>query len=184
LGRLAGLLAFGLASGSALAQTAAEQQAGVNHMLDALRAAPDEATASMLEDKLEQTWLRAGTPAVTLLISRGLRSMHADQMDDALEAFTDAITLQPDSAEAWRQRAIVRYHTGDVKGAVHDLEETVRLQPRDFSAFRTLSEIAAARGDWKGAYAAWQKVLELDPKTQGGQERLLELKRKAVGEDT
>jgi lipoprotein NlpI len=71
-----------------------------------------------------------------------------------------------------------------VTGAIHDLQETVRLEPRNFAAFRTLTDIAAAREDWKGAYAAWQKVLEIDPKTPGGEERLKELKRKAVGEDT
>ena len=106
------------------------------------------------------------------------------RMTDAVESFTDAITLAPDVAEAWHQRAIARYHSGDVTGAIRDLEETVRLEPRDFAALRTLADIATAREDWKGAYAAWQKVMELDPKTPGGDARLRELKRHAVGEDT
>lgn len=171
-------------SAAAHAQSPAEKRANVDHLLDALRTAPDEQAASMLETKLEQTWLRAGTPAVTLLMSRGLRSMQANETDEAVSSFSDAITLQPDVAEAWHQRALARYHAGDVNGAIHDLEETVRLEPRDFSAFRTLTEISTARDDWKGAYAAWQKVMELDPKTPGGEERLRLLKRKAVGEDT
>jgi tetratricopeptide (TPR) repeat protein len=86
--------------------------------------------------------------------------------------------------EAWRQRALARYHQGDVNGAIRDLEQTVQLEPRDFAAFRTLADISTARQDWKGAYAAWQKVMELDPKTPGGEARLRELKRKAVGEET
>ncbi len=166
------------------AQTPAEKRAATDHMLDALKAAPDEEHAEVLEDQLEQTWLRSGTPAVTLLMSRGLRSLQAGEADEAVDSFSDAITLQPDVAEAWHQRALARYHNGDVNGAIHDLEETVRLEPRDFAAFRTLADIATAREDWKGAYAAWQKVMELDPKTPGGEERLRELKRKAVGEDT
>ena len=63
------------------------------------------------------------------------------------------------------------------------LEETVRLEPRDFSAFHTLADIATAREDWKGAYAAWQKVMEIDPKTPGGEERLKDLRRHALGEE-
>jgi tetratricopeptide (TPR) repeat protein len=153
-------------------------------MLDALKAAPSEQAASLLEDQVLHAWLQAGTPAVTLLMSRGLRLAQAGQDDDAIESFTDAITLAPDVAEAWHQRAIVRYHAGDVTGAVHDLQETVKREPRDFAAFHTLADIAAGRGDWKGAYAAWQKVMEIDPKTPGGEERLRELKRHAVGEDT
>jgi tetratricopeptide (TPR) repeat protein len=169
---------------TASAQSPAEKRAATNHLLDALKAAPDEQSAAGLEGQLQQTWLRAGTPAVTLLMSRGLRSLQSGQDDEAVSSFSDAITLQPDVAEAWRQRALARYHAGDVNGAIHDLEETVRLEPRNFAAFRTLADIATAREDWKGAYAAWQKVMELDPKTPGGEERLRLLKRRAVGEDT
>jgi tetratricopeptide (TPR) repeat protein len=169
---------------AAQAQSPAEKRAATDRLLDALQGAPDARAASALEGQLEQTWLRAGSPAVTLLMSRGLRSLQAGQDDEALASFSDAITLQPDVAEAWHQRALARYHAGDVSGAIHDLEETVRLEPRNFSAFRTLADIATARDDWKGAYAAWQKVMELDPKTRGGEERLRLLKRKAVGEDT
>jgi cytochrome c-type biogenesis protein CcmH/NrfG len=170
--------------GVAHAQTPAETRAAVGRLLDALKAAPDEQSAAGLESQLRQIWLRTGSPAVTLLLSRGLRSLQAGQDDEAVDSFSDAITLQPDVEEAWHQRALARYHAGDVNGAIHDLEETVRLEPRDFSAFHTLTDIAVAREDWKGAYAAWQKVMELDPKTPGGEERLRLLKRKAVGEDT
>jgi tetratricopeptide (TPR) repeat protein len=168
----------------AQAQAPAQQRAAVDHLLDALKAAPDEQAAAALESQLEQSWLRAGSPAVTLLMSRGLRSLHAGEDDEAVESFSDAITLQPDVGEAWRQRALARYHQGDVNGAIRDLEQTVQLEPRDFAAFRTLADISTARQDWKGAYAAWQKVMELDPKTPGGEARLRELKRKAVGEET
>jgi cytochrome c-type biogenesis protein CcmH/NrfG len=178
------IVALTVVSSAARAQTQAEKRAATDRLLDALKVAPDEQSAAGLEGQLEQTWLRAGTPAVTLLMSRGLRSLQAGQDDEAVNSFSDAITLQPDTAEAWHQRALARYHAGDVNGAIHDLEETVRLEPRDFAAFRTLAEIATAREDWKGAYAAWQKVMDLDPKTPGGEERLRLLKRKAVGEDT
>jgi cytochrome c-type biogenesis protein CcmH/NrfG len=166
------------------AQSSADKRASTDRMLDALKTAPSERAAALLEDQVLHAWLQAGTPAVTLLMSRGLRSLQANQDDDAVESFTDAITLAPDVAEAWHQRAIARYHAGDVVGAIRDLQETVTREPRDFAAFRTLADIATAREDWKGAYAAWQKVMELDPKTPGGDERLRELKRRAVGEDT
>lgn len=168
----------------AQAQAPAEKRAAVDRLLNALKAAPDENAAAHLEAQLEQTWLHAGSPAVTLLMSRGLRSLHAGQDDEATESFSDAITLQPDVDEAWHQRALARYHAGDVNGAIRDLEQTVRLEPRNFAAFRSLARIAEAREDWKGAYAAWQKVLELDPKTPGGEEHMRVLKRKAVGEET
>jgi tetratricopeptide (TPR) repeat protein len=161
-----------------------QEPATSDRLLDALKAAPTEEVAALLEQQVIQSWLRAATPAVTLLISRGLRSLQADQDQEAIDSFSDAITLQPGLAEAWHQRARARYHMGDVNGAIHDLGETIRLQPRNFAAFRMLTDIAAAREDWTGAYAAWQKVMELDPKTPDGEERLRLLKRRALGEDT
>lgn len=161
-----------------------DKRAATDRLLDALKAAPTEQAAAALENQLQQMWLHAGTPTVTLLMSRGLRSLQAGQDDEAVGSFSDAIILQPDVAEAWHQRALARYHAGDVNGAIRDLEQTVQLEPRNFAAFRTLADIAAAQEDWKGAYASWQQVMELDPKTPNGEDRLRLLKRKAVGEDT
>ncbi len=184
--RAAFLVVAGLLAGMdpCLAQPPPAKPSPTDRMLEALKAAPDEQSAAELEQQVLQAWLQAGTPAVTLLMSRGLRLLHAGQDDDAVESFSDAITLSPDVAEAWHQRALARYHEGDAPGAIRDLEETVRLEPRDFAAWHTLADIATARENWKGAYEAWQKVMALDPKTPGGEERLRVLKRKAVGEDT
>ncbi|HQT76413.1 MAG: hypothetical protein B7Z80_20965 [Rhodospirillales bacterium 20-64-7] len=170
--------------GAALAQVSSNKPAAMDRLLDALKTAPDAQTAAQLEARLQHDWLQAGSPAVTLLINRGLRLLETGETAGAVQSFSDAITLQPEVAEAWHQRAIARYHAGDLNGAIQDLHETVRLQPRDFAAFRTLADIAAAQEDWKGAYAAWQKVMEIDPKTPNGEDRLRDLKRKALGEDT
>ncbi len=168
----------------AQAQSPAEKRATANKLLDALKNAPSEEVAGPLETQIRQLWASAGTPAVTLLMSRGLRELHAGAMNDAIEDFGDAITLDPTLAEAYRQRAVARYQAGDTAGAIADLQATVQREPRDFAAFETLSHIAEAREDWKNAYAAWQKVMEIDPKTPGGEDRLNELKRKAFGEET
>jgi tetratricopeptide (TPR) repeat protein len=174
----------GCLPGLALAQSPADKRAAANKLLDALQNAPSEAAAAPLEVQIRELWATAGTPAVTLLMSRGLRELHAGANDDAVEDFGDAITLDPTLAEAYRDRGIARYQAGDTLGAIADLQAAVQHEPRDFAAFETLSHIAEAREDWKSAYAAWQKVMALDPKTPGGTDRLNELKRKALGEET
>ena len=107
-----------------------------------------------------------------------------DLRKHVLETLCRHDQLDPDLAEAWRQRAIARYEQGDTQGAVRDLEETLKREPRHFGAFETLSRIAENRKDWKSAYSAWQKVLEIDPKTPGGEQRLKDLRRRAMGEQT
>jgi Tfp pilus assembly protein PilF len=87
-------------------------------------------------------------------------------------------------AEAYTQRGWARFETGNYPGAVADLREALTLDPRHFSAFATLSRIAEARADWKGALAAWEKVMEMSPNAPGGAERLRELRKKALGEES
>ena len=181
--RIAVVLAVCSLPALALAQTPAERRAAADKLLDALKTAPTEAAAT-LEEQIRHLWLTAGTPAVTLLMSRGLRELSAGSNDDAIEDFGDAITLDPTLAEAYHQRALARWHTGDTQGAIVDIEAALQRDPRHFTALQSLARISEVRDDWKGAYAAWQKVMEIDPKTPDGEDRLKELKRKAFGEET
>jgi tetratricopeptide (TPR) repeat protein len=160
-----------------------DHRAALDKLLASLQSAPSEEVAAPLEQKIRELWLNAGTPAVTLLMSRGLREMKAEARQDAIEDFSAAITLDPSLAEAYHQRAIARFTSGDTPGAIADLQATLQHEPRSFAAFQTLSAIAEARKDWKGAYEAWRKVLEIDPKTPGGQDRLKDLRRRALGEE-
>jgi tetratricopeptide (TPR) repeat protein len=156
----------------------------IDRMLSALRVAPSEEAAAALEDKIRQAWLESGSPAVTLLMARGLREMQAGANEEALQDFDAALTLDPNLAAGYDQRAIARFQQGDITGAIRDIEETLHHESRDFAALQDLSRIAEARKDWAGAFAAWQKVMEIDPKTPGGDARLSDLRRRALGEAT
>jgi tetratricopeptide (TPR) repeat protein len=177
------ILALCLLPSLAFAQPAQDKRAAADKMLDALRTAPNEQAASALEDKIQQLWVESGTPAVTLLMSRGLRETNAGAPDDAASVFSDAIVLDPTLAEAWHQRAIARFKSGDTVGAVTDLQATLKLEPRHFGAWQTLERIAEAREDWKAAYDAWQHVMDIDPRTPNGDDRLKDLQRKAFGDN-
>lgn len=167
-----------------LAQTPSERAATLDRLMTALKTAPNAEVAAPIEQQIMRRLIEAGSPAVTLLMSRGLRELQADAYQDAIEDFTDAITLDPNLAEAYHQRAKARYAAGDTQGAIADIEQTLRHEPRDFAALRTLATISEARKDWKGAYAAWQKLLDIDPKTPDGEAHLKDLKRRALGDET
>ena len=166
-----------------LASPAAAQPApNATDLAAALKAAPTEAIAGALEAQIRQNWARAATPAVRLLLARGAREIEQGAPADALESFDAALDLSPDLLDAWRGRANAQRLLGDVPGAVRDIQELLRRDPGSFIAFQDLSHLAEARNDWHGALIAWQKLLELDPQTPGGQTRLRDLKRRALGE--
>ncbi|MGH7067029.1 MAG: tetratricopeptide repeat protein [Acetobacteraceae bacterium] len=168
----------------ALPAYAQAQDAGLSEMFAQLKAAPDAAAASQLEQKIVTAWLDAATPAVRLLLESGMRALAAHAPTEAAQDFDAATTLQPTLAEAWSERALAQFHAGDGAAAVADIAHALTLDPQHFTAFETLSYIAEARGDWAGALAAWQKVLAIDPAIAGGAKRLKVLERRALGQST
>ena len=102
-----------------------DRRAAIDKLLGALKTAPSEEIAGPLEQPDRAGLADAGTPAVTLLMSRGLREMKADARQDAIEDFSDAITLDPNLAEAYHQRAIARFTAGDTPGAIADIQATL-----------------------------------------------------------
>ena len=174
-----------IVAGPALAQPApAPAKRPIEALLNALKAAPTEDAAAALEAQLRSTWLDAASPAIKLLLSRGQRELSEGAATDSFDSYEAALDLDPDLLEAWRGRAAARARMGDPQGAVRDLQEVIKREPRNFAAWQDLSRVAEGRGDWRGAYAAWQKLLDIDPQTPGGQTRLRDLRRRAVGEDT
>lgn len=170
--------------GPARASPQAHARQTVDPLFTALQAAPDEATAAVLEVRIEHLWLQAGSPAFRLLMTRGMRGLKAGVPAEAEADFDAAIVLEPGNTEAWHRRSVARLNSGDLPGAVVDIGEALQREPRNFAALDTLTRLSEARKDWKGAYAAWQKKLEIDPKTPGGEEKLKDLRRRALGEAT
>lgn len=161
-----------------------DRRTAIDRLLSDLLGAPTERDAAALESAITRNWLNAGPPAAMLLMGRGMRNLSAGAGQEAFDDFDAVIALDPSFTEAWHRRAMASLAIGDTELAVRDIQETLRRDPRHFSAWATLSRIAESRKDWVGAYEAWQKLMQLDPKSPGAQERLNDLKRRALGEET
>ena len=179
------LLGLLLLATPAWADKAADvRHAEIDRLLKALRAAPDETAASMLETRIRSLWTQDASPAALLLLARGEREMQANDFDDAVEDFDAVVTLEPDFAEGYNHLAAARAATGDYAGAIRAIEETLKHDPEHFSALQGLSHIAEQQGNWRGALKAWQRALDIDPRTPGGMDRLDMLQKKVNGEAT
>lgn len=51
------------------------------------------------------------------------------QLDKALQLYDEAIDLQPDFAEAYKERGNVRMQLHDKEGAMDDLKKSLELAP-------------------------------------------------------
>ena len=176
------MLAAVVACAPAMAQ-APDRKAQLDTLLGALRVAPTEEAAGALEAQVRTLWAEASSPVLRLLLVRAARELNEGAPSDAADSFDAALDLDPDMLEGWRGRAQARLRLGDTQGAIRDVQEVLRREPRYFPALQDLSRIAEARDDWRGALGAWQKFLELNPRSPGGQTRLRDLRRRALGEE-
>lgn len=148
-----------------------------------LKSAPDEAAARQVEARIWQAWMMQGTPAVQLLMRRGVRNIEAQALADALEDFDAVIALSPEIAEGWNKRATVYFLMEQDDNSSRDILETLVREPRHFGALAGLSMVRERQGDLSGALRAWESALAIYPRMAGGEERLRLLRRQAIGED-
>jgi tetratricopeptide (TPR) repeat protein len=158
------------------------RRAELDRAFEALRTAPDEGGAMLVEGRIRQLWSSAATPSVSLLMNRGMRNMQAQLPAEALEDFDAALTLAPEFADAWLLRAQAHARAGDPVAAARDLQEVLRLEPRHWIALLSLSALQDEAGDGEGALRSLQAALAINPHMPGGADRLREMRRKAEGD--
>ncbi|WP_205083084.1 tetratricopeptide repeat protein [Paracraurococcus ruber] len=169
---------------SPAARTAEARRAELDRAFEALRSAPDEAGAALVEARIKALWAQGASPSVTLLLRRGVRNVEAQMPAEALEDFDAAITLQPDFADAWFLRAQAYARAGDNAAAARDLQEALRLEPRHWMALLSLALLQDEAGNATGALRTLEAAMALNPRMPGGQDRLKEQRRKAEGDTT
>jgi tetratricopeptide (TPR) repeat protein len=178
--RRALITALVLLPASARAQR--RRELSVDQLFEALKLAPTDEAARAVEAQIWQAWLQQGSPAVQLLMRRGMRNLHARALDDALEDFDAVIALAPEMAEGWNKRATVYFLRGEHDNAARDIAETLAREPRHFGALAGLSQVHEARGDLVAALRAYEAALAIHPRLPGAEDRMKELRRKALGE--
>ncbi len=89
--------------------------------------------------------------------------MDADDFEQAEMVLSDLIAAQPDFAEAWNRRAVLRYTQGRYRPAILDCRTVLRLVPYHFGALHGVGLCYAALGEYREAIHAFHKALEVQP---------------------
>jgi tetratricopeptide (TPR) repeat protein len=161
-----------------------QRRADLDRLFEDLRRAPDEVAAQAVEARIRTIWGQGISPALMLLVRRGMRNLEANAPGEAVEDFDAVLALEPDIAEALVLRAEALARAGAPRQAAADLRRALALEPRHFGALASLSQLLEEAGDAAGAFRAMEAALALHPRLRGGEARLRELRRRAFGEAT
>lgn len=123
----------------------------------------DAVVNQMAEHALWSIWFRGGTPEANAMIAQGAEAMAQKRLAEAEGHFTDAVLCCPDFAEAYNQRAIVRYLREHFEASLNDCREAARLEPTHFGAWAGMGHCLAQSGNLDEAVQCYRQALRINP---------------------
>ena len=139
---------------------------------------PDPMVNQMCEHALWSIWFRSGTPEANHQLCRGTRSLNRKDNDHAICHFSKAIELDPTFAEAYNQRAIVKYLQERYEESREDCMRAVERMPCHFGAWSGMGHCHAAQGRFADALLCYTKALDINPHICGMDQAVSELKNR------
>jgi tetratricopeptide (TPR) repeat protein len=158
-----------------------ERNRNIDFLFGALKAAPDDASAKAVEDRIWAVWSGAGNETTNLLMARAKKAADDQDYDLAVRLLNSVIEIKPDFTEAWNRRATVYFLQKDYTNSMADIAEVLSREPRHFGALSGLGLIMQEVGDEKHALEAYRKALEVYPRLKGMDEKVKTLTEKVEG---
>jgi tetratricopeptide (TPR) repeat protein len=92
----------------------------------------------------------------------GLVLLDLGEYDNAVDAFQQSVTLEPNNPSAWLKLATAIELSHNRTGAIDILKKAVGKFPSDQFLWREYGRIQARHGEWDGARSAFQRVIEIN----------------------
>lgn len=147
---------------AAAAPAATFPAAGAVHATPAAAAAPVAAPAATAKagaaDEVGEA-SKADAP-----LDRGTKALEAGRAAEAVAAFSEAIQINPKSAEAYVGRGRALVQLGEFARAMRDLNKAIELEPANARWWWRRGEARLQADDEDEALADFARAIELDPK--------------------
>jgi tetratricopeptide (TPR) repeat protein len=106
-------------------------------------------------------------------VNRGIIHLHRGNNDRALADFDDAISLEPELAEGYTNRAAALIELRDYRGALEAVSRSLALSPLQPEKAYYISGVAHEElGDVAAAYRDYRRAAEIAPEWQVAQREL------------
>jgi tetratricopeptide (TPR) repeat protein len=155
----------------------------LDFLFEALKVAPDEASAKHIEERIWALWVASGSDTANLLMSRVKTAVEGQDVDLAIKLLDAVIEIKPDYLEAWNRRATLHYMKKDFARSLADIRQVLAREPRHFGALSGLGLILQEFGDEKRALEAFRRALDIHPRLQKIPDLVKTLSSKLEGRD-
>jgi tetratricopeptide (TPR) repeat protein len=157
--------------------------ATLDRLFERLAAAKSSEEAKGIANLIQRRWARSGSDTADLLMTRAQDALKARELPLAIELLDRVVTLEPDWAEGWNQRANALFLSGDPIRSMLDIAETLKREPRHYGAMMGLGTILRQQGDDKRAMVAYRRALVVYPQLEAVKDAVEALKLEVDGRD-
>src|SRR5207237_6472647 len=106
---------------------------------------------------------------------RGYAFAKNQQLQEAIQDYTEALKIKPNDPRIYEQRAAVEMKMRDYDKALADYSEIIKLKPNEVRYYNYRAYIYETKEDLKNSMADTDKVLKLDPNNPEAKARKLRL---------
>src|SRR5439155_111926 len=114
----------------------------------------------------------------TVYQQRGFASAKNQQLQEAVQDYTEALKIEPNNVRIYEQRAAVEMKMYAYDKALADYSEASKLKPNEVRYYNYRAYIYEAKEDNQNSMAETEKALQIDPNNQEAKERKQRLERK------
>jgi tetratricopeptide (TPR) repeat protein len=157
--------------------------ATLDRLFERLAAAKTAEEARGVANLIQRRWARSGSDTADLLMTRAQTALRQKQTEIAIELLDRVVSLEPDWAEGWNQRASALFLAGDPIRSMLDIGEALKREPRHYGAMMGLGTILRQQGDEKRAMVAYRRALEIYPQMEAIRNAVESLKTEVDGRD-
>lgn len=95
---------------------------------------------------------------------KGLSSLDSGQYEEATEAFSKAIEINPQYAEAYNNRGVAWHYKGDYDRAIADYTKALEINPQYAEAYNNRGVAWYHKRDYDRAIADYSKAMDTNPR--------------------
>jgi len=163
--------------------TRVDRSRNLDFLFGALKAAPDDATAKAIEERIWTVWAASRSDTTNLLMTRVKTAVEAKDLDLAVKLLDSIVKIKPDYVEGWNRRATIFYMRKDYGRALNDIREVLKREPRHFGALAGFGLILQDIGDDRQALEVYRRALAVHPRMERIPDLVKTLQEKVEGRD-
>lgn len=129
----------------------------------ALAAASNAREAQGVASEIWTLWFRAPNAEAASVMQQAIERRSAHDYAAATKILNGLVESAPDWAEAWNQRATMRYLLRDYQGSLEDIKRVLALEPKHFGALSGEALILMKQGRIDAGQAVLREAVKIHP---------------------